>query len=95
MYFDIRIDGHIEDKTPVLQVLLFTKKEEYYLDGGEEGIYNCACTVADDICQLTSTIKQSVNACLETYEKELLETLNDIIKKNEPKLKEFNDFIWK
>ena len=67
MRFEIRIDGYLEKKDPVLLVLLFTKKQEEYLNGCEKGIYYCASTVPDDRQKLISIIENSINACLENY----------------------------
>lgn len=70
MRFEIRIDYQIEITQAIVLVLLFTRDDEYYLNGGDEGIYNCASTIPDNTEALISIIEKSVNACIETFEKE-------------------------
>lgn len=86
MRFEIRINQGLEDQEPVLVVLLFTKKDEEYLNGCEEGIYNCASTMPKDTRELISIIENGVNACMQTYEKEMEQVIKDIIEKNRPKI---------
>lgn len=71
MRFEIKIHSRIEHPDPVLIVLFYTGKEEDYLNGCEDGIYNCACTLSSDTRQITSIIENAVNRCIETYEHDL------------------------
>jgi len=75
MRFEVIVNQPLEHDQPILVVLLFTKKDEDYLNGCEDGIYNCASTMPDDKKALLSIIEQSINACIETYEKEIEEEI--------------------
>lgn len=67
MRFEIKIDHSIDIDEPVLFAFLYTKSQEYYLDGGKEGVYNCAFVVSKDAMQLINTIEMAVNACINRY----------------------------
>jgi hypothetical protein len=95
MRFEIRINQSSEQKEPpFLLVLLFTRKHEDYLNGCEDGIYNCASMITDDNKTLISVIEKSINACLDTYEKDIQKTISEIIIKNEPIQKKFMDMCF-
>lgn len=68
MKFEIKINYNIHKYEPVLLVLLFSKDEEEYLNGCEDGIYSCAFMLPGDRSELLSLIEKSVNACIETYQ---------------------------
>jgi hypothetical protein len=86
MRFEIKINQRSEDEMPVLVVLLFTRKDEEYLNGCEDGIYNCASTLPDDRKALLSIVEQSANACLEEYNADIKEKIDNFIKKYQPTL---------
>ncbi len=72
MRVEITLDTLMREYLPVINVLLFTKEDEYYDKGGEEGVYHCACTYPEDRKTLISVIEQSINLCLKMHEESKL-----------------------
>lgn len=95
MRFEIKVNQPIDKKEPVLVVLLFTRKDEDYLNGCEDGIYNCCSTFPEDKRALLSVIETSVNACLEEYAKDMEEVIRNIVEKNKPQIDNFMDMCFK
>lgn len=95
MKFEINIIPATDGKEMLL-VLLFTKDDEEYLKGSEEGIYNCGFALEyESRKNLIKAIETSVNACLNAFNKDMKQALDNIIYKSEPKLKDFQQFIHK
>jgi hypothetical protein len=69
----IEIKKHINIKgyAPAIVVFLYTCTDHEYLEGCEDGIYNCASVFPDNEEKLLSVIEASVNSCLYLYEKDL------------------------
>lgn len=67
MRIEINLHSNITSPEPVLMIDLFTKSDEEYLNGCEDGIYSCAMTYPEDRKSLIAMIEDSVNDCLELY----------------------------
>lgn len=94
MRFEIEVRDSKNSSDQTLHVNLYTKKDEYYEEGGEEGIYGAVATVSPDRKQMAGTIAQCVNACLDDYEKEIEKILSDIVKKNQQSIENFMEMCF-
>ena len=95
MRVELRVDQESPDEQPVLITVLYTRSEEEYLNGSEEGIYNCASTMPTNTKQLISVIEQSINGCLKTHFEKCIEIFDDLMKKNTPMMEEVHKLILK
>lgn len=86
MRFEIEIVDSKNSSDQTIHVNLYTEKDEYYEEGGQEGIFGAVATMSLDRKQMAGTIAQCVNACLEDNKKEIEKTLREFLSKNQPKI---------
>lgn len=83
MRFEIKIVHSPYNIYPLLDIFLFTK------DSHEDGVYGSSCELDNEMKTLLEKINIGVNACLSNYEKDMEETIKNIIKKYQPALSDF------
>ena len=72
MRFNIKVSHDIEKTEPVLLVYFYTKKDEDYRNGCQDGIYHCCSSIPESKEGLINLIELSINACLDMYQMEEL-----------------------
>lgn len=94
MRFKIEANYNFETDVKVLVVSLFTRSDEDFLNGCEDGIYGCDSLFPEinkiiNFTELLNTIQNHVNSCLDAYSKDMEDVIRKIIKENQPKVDEF------